>query len=842
MGRAVLRREDWRLLRGEGLFVADIDLPGLAHAAILRSPHAHARLVQVDANAARAQPGVLATLTFHDLGPDAALLPMLVPHAALRPRMPYPLAAEKVLYVGQPVAVVVAEDAYAAEDALELIAVEYEPLPAVTDAEASLEPGAPLLHEGADSNLTAAVTQRVGDPERAFTEADVVLEDTFRFGRLSGQPLETRGVVARYECSKLGDALTLWDSTQSPHTVRRVLAMLLGLPEHAIRVMAPEVGGGFGVKNRFYPEEFLVPYLARRLGRPVRWVEDRRENLLSTYQAREQVHRVTIAARRDGTILGIRDRFTADNGAFSPFGLVVPFNAMTTLPGPYRLRNYLAEMRAAYTNKAPNAPYRAAGRPPAVFVMERTMDLVARHLGLDPAEVRFRNFVRPEEFPYHLGLKDRDGSEVVYDSGDYPTCLRMALDLVDAPAFRREQAAARREGRYLGLGIGCYVESTGRGPFEGATVRVAPSGKVNVLTGATPQGQSHETTLAQLCADRLGVDLDDVTVITGDTAGISLGLGTYASRTAVVAGNAVSAAARAVREKALQVGAVLLETSPDDLEIRHGMIQVRGVPSRQVSLARVAQVVTSPPPAVVFPDSLEPGLEATHYFHPQGNTYANGVHVAVVEVDVETGVVSVLRYAVVHDCGTVINPLVVDGQVHGGVAQGLGNALYEEMIYDSHGQPLTTTFADYLLPTAMEVPSIELAHLETPSPLNPEGIKGAGEGGAMPVPATIANAIDDALAPFGVVVTRMPISPAELRALIKTAGPADSVSSAPQPPERCRPGPLTTIRKGPGDSGATVGESGLGVVSEQRRRPLQDLAAQHIRGVVLSVSTDDEGR
>jgi aerobic carbon-monoxide dehydrogenase large subunit len=770
VGRAVQRKEDARLLRGQGLYVADVDLEGMLHLAVLRSPHAHARVLSVDVQAARQLPGVLAAVSFADL-PDPKRLPMLVPHAQLRPRMPYPLAADRVLYVGEPVAAVVADTSYQAEDALAAIDVEYEPLPAVVDPEAALESDAPLLHAGASDNVAAAVTQEVGDFDTAFQHADQILSYTFRSGRLSGQPLETRGVAARSERTRLGGvSLTVWDSTQSPHTVRRVLADMLGLPMHAIRVIAPEVGGGFGIKNRFYPEEFLVPYLARLLERPVRWIEDRREDLLSSYQAREQVHHVEVAAQSDGTILGLRDRYVVDNGAYSPFGLVVPFNAMTTLPGPYRLRNYRAEMRAAYTNKAPNAPYRAAGRPPAVFVMERVMDLVARQFALDPATVRLKNMIRPDEFPYATGLLDRDGTELTYDSGDYPGCLEDALARLDVAAFREQQSQARQQGRWLGLGIGCYVESTGRGPFEGATVRVQPSGQVLVLTGAAPQGQSHETTLAQLCADRLGVRIEDVTVVTGDTDAISLGIGTFASRTAVVAGNAVSVAAAQVRAKTLRMAALLLEVSPDDLEIEAGVVGVKGAPERTVTLARVAQVLSAPPPAMLFGEGLEPGLEATHYYHPTGNTFAGGVHVATVEVDAATGQVSVLRYIVVHDCGTIINPMVLDGQVVGGVAQGLGNALYEEMVYDpASGQPLTTSLMDYLLPTSMEVPSVEVLHRCTPSPLNPEGIKGAGEGGTMPVPATIANAIDDALAPLGVTVTRVPLSPAALLALIREA-------------------------------------------------------------------------
>lgn len=766
VGRPLTRREDERLLTGAGLYVADVELPGEVHLAVLRSPHAHAIVREVDVSAARTCEGVVAALSFADLGPNVQRLPMLVPHKNLRPRMPYPLADHKVRHVGEPVAVVAAESRYLAEDAVEAIHVEYEVLPPVTNAEAALEPGAPILHEGSDGNLSAWFTQSIGDIERAFKQADVVIEETFEFGRVSGQPMEPRGVVARWERSKLGEALTMWDATQSPHIVRRVLSDMFGLPQQAIRVIAADVGGGFGIKNRFYAEEFLTPFIARLTGRPALWVEDRREDLLTTYQAREQIHHLEIAARRDGTISGIRNRFTADVGAYSPFGLVVPFNSSTTLPGPYKLPAYHVEMRAAYTTKPAMAPYRAAGRPPAVFDIERALDLVARRLGLDPAEVRLRNFVRPEEFPYRTGLIERDGGDIVYDSGNYPECLRQAMELVNVADVRRQQVEARRQGRYIGVGIGCYVESTGRGPFEGATVRVDAKGKVVVATGASPQGQSHETTLAQICADRLGVDIDNVCVVTGDTDAINLGVGTYASRTAVVAGNAVSGAALAVRGKALTAASQLLEASPEDLELQAGEIRVRGVPDRSVSLARVAQVLTAPPPAFTFPPGLEPGLEATTYFHPSANTYANGAHVAVVEVDVETGHVRVLRYGVAHDCGTVINPAVVDGQCVGGVAQGLGNALYEEMLYDEAGQPLTTSYMDYLVPTSMEVPDVDLAHLETPSPLNPEGIKGAGEGGTMPVPAAIANAIDDALAPLGVVVARVPLSPERLRKLI----------------------------------------------------------------------------
>jgi len=662
---------------------------------------------------------------------------------------------------------VVAEDAYLAEDSAEAVVVEYEVLAALASGAQALAPDAPRLHDDLEHNAAVDLQHGTGDVERAFAEADLVIEEQFSVGRISGQPLEPRGCLAHWEDTKLGPTLTLWDSTQSPHTARRVLADIFGLPQQAVRVIAPDVGGGFGIKNRFYQEEAAVAIAAQKLDRPVRWVEDRREDLITTYQARDQVHESAIALRRDGTILGLRDTFIADQGAYTPFGLVVPFNTTTTLPGPYHLPNYDAHMRVAYTSKPPIAPYRAAGRPQGVLVMERLLDLAARALGIDRAEIRFRNMIQPHEFPYDLGLKDRDGTAMVYDSGNHPETLRQALDLIGYKTFAIDQEAARRQGRYLGLGLASYVESTGRGPFEGATVRVEPTGRVMVLTSAAPQGQSHETTLAQICAERLGVAPEAVTVVTGDTSAIPLGLGTYASRTAVVAGNATSQAAAAVREKALRVAAQLLEAAPNDLALDDGEITVRGAPDRSLPLADVARTLSAPPPAFLFPPDLEPGLEATTYFHPEGNAYAGGTHAAIVEVDVETGQVEIHRYVVAHDCGVVINPLVADGQTQGGVAQGIGTALYEEMVYDENAQPLTASYMDYLLPTAMEVPSMSMGHLETPSPLNAEGFKGLGEGGAMPVPAVIANAVADALLPFGVRVGDLPLTPARVLALIE---------------------------------------------------------------------------
>ncbi|HZU04555.1 MAG TPA: xanthine dehydrogenase family protein molybdopterin-binding subunit [Chloroflexota bacterium] len=769
LGAPLPRREDPRFLRGHATFLADLHLPHQLYAAFLRSPLPHARLRHLDLAPARRAPGVVAAFAFSDLAPYAKPIPLLVPHPALRPATPFPLAPDTVRFVGEPVALVVATDPYRAEDALALIDVAYDPLPPLPTPTQATAPTAPRLHPALPDNRAATLRHGFGDLPAAFAQAARVVEATFRLGRVSGQPLEPRGCLAVWEPSKLGPTLTLWDATQSPHTARRLLAALFELPLHAVRVIAPDIGGGFGIKNRFYPEEAAVPIAARLLERPVKWVEDRREDLLTTYQERAQEHRAALALGREGTLLGVRDTVVADQGAYTPFGLVVPYNTTTTLPGPYRLGAYEAALEVVYTTKPAVAPYRAAGRPQAVFVMERLLDLGARALGWDPAELRLRNLIQPHEFPFDRGLRDRDGTPIIYDSGDYPAALRKALELVDYTGFRAEQAAARARGRYLGIGLGCYVEPTGGGPFEGATVRVEPSGRVFVATGACSQGQGHETTLAQLCAARLGVRVEDVVVLTGDTAAIPLGAGTYASRSGVTAGNAVSRAALLVREKALRVAAQLLEAAPADLELVEGRIFVRGAPERSLPLGEVARVLTAPPPAYLFPPDLEPGLEATTYYHPEGNVYSYGTHAAVVEVDVETGVVQVLRYVVAHDCGVVVNPLVAEGQIHGGVVQGIGMALYEEMVYDEYGQPLTTSYMDYLLPTAMEVPPITIGHLETPSPLNPEGIKGLGEGGTMPVPAAIANAVEDALAPFGVRVTELPLTPERVLALLERA-------------------------------------------------------------------------
>ncbi len=784
IGARIARNEDPRLLRGLGCFVDDVSPAGVLHAAVLRSPHAHARLVAIDASRARALPGVRLVLTAADLGALNQPTPLLIPNPNLtHPRTPRPLAGDEVRFVGEPVAFVVADDRYLAEDALAAIDVTWEPLPAVASIAAAIAPGAALVHAGVPGNVAARMVQRVGDPDAAFARAAHVFRERLSIERSCGSPIEARGVVAEHD--PRAGTLRVWSSTQAPLPIKNGLARMFGFPEFKVDVIAPDVGGGFGTKIMlFYPEEILVPFAAIRLGRPVKWTEDRREHLIAASQERGQLHDVEVAVDGDGRILGLRDRFLHDAGAYTPYGIVVPIITSTQLPGPYKLGSYASEFSVVYTTTAMVTPYRGAGRPHGAFVMERVIGRIARELGLEPAEVRRRNFIQPHEFPYDVGLTFQDGGPTRYDSGNYPLGLELTLERIGLADFRRRQAEARAEGRYLGLGLGCYVEGTGIGPYEGAHVRVEPSGKVFVATGLTTQGQGHYTTFAQIAADALGCDPADVTVITGDTRRFNWGAGTFASRALVTGGNAVGIAARKVRDKALRIAAELLEAAPDDLELAGGAVRVRGVPDRAVALGALATVanpiryaygkeaaeaalrLVKPREGAVLAPGEEPGLEAHGYYAPPHATFASGCHAAIVEVDVATGEVKILRYVVQHDCGTVVNPAVVEGQIHGGVAQGIGGALYERIVYDEHGQPLSATFMDFLIPTAMEVPEIEIIHTETPSPLNLLGVKGVGEAGAIPVPALIAEAIDDALAPFGVRVREMPLSPGRLRELI----------------------------------------------------------------------------
>jgi len=785
IGARIPRNEDPRLLRGLGCFVDDINPRGVLHGAGLRSPHAHARITSIDTGRARALPGVHLVLTAAELGALNQPSPLLIPHPGLtHPRTQRPLAVDEVRYAGELVAFVVADDRYVAEDAIGLIDVEYEPLPVVTDLEAAATAASPLVHVDVPENRAARVVQRVGDPDAAFVRAAHILRERLYIERSCGSPIEPRGVLAEYD-ARTGQ-LRVWISTQAPLPIKNGLARIFGLPEFKVDVIAPDTGGGFGTKIMlFYPEEVLVPYVAMRLSRPVKWTEDRLEHFVSASHERGQLHDVEVACDEAGRILGLRDRFLHDAGAYTPYGIVVPLITSTQLPGPYRMRNYQVEFDVLYTNKVMTTPYRGAGRPHGAFVMERVIGLIARELGLEPAEVRRRNFIQPDEFPWDVGLTFQDGGPTRYDSGNYPAGLEMALEAIDAREFRAQQAAARTQGRYRGLGIACYVEGTGIGPYEGAHVRVEPSGKVFVATGLTTQGQGHQTTFAQIAAEALGCQPGDVTVVTGDTGRFNWGAGTFASRALVTSGNAVAVAARKVREKALRLAADLLEASPGDLELVDGVARVKGVPGRQLTLGALATVanpiryaygkeaaeaalrLVKPRQGAVLGEDEEPGLEARGYYAPPQATFASGCHAAIVEVDVETGQVTFEKYVVQHDCGTVVNPTIVEGQIHGGVAQGIGGALYEKLTYDENGQLLAGSFMDFLMPTAVEVPDITIVHLETPSPLNPLGVKGVGEAGAIPVPALVAEAVDDALAPLGVRVREMPLNPTRILELIE---------------------------------------------------------------------------
>jgi len=770
VGRSLLRREDRRLLSGRGQFIADLELPRMLHAVFIRSPVAHARIRSIDLSPAAAAPGVALALSGGDLVrllpplPDTQLsLPSKwtsrVQHEFHNPQQPG-LAHDKVRHVGEAIAVIVAESRYAAEDAAALVTLALEELPAVVNAEAALTPDAPLIHEHLQTNLFGAFSIAKGDVTEALARAPHRLQRRFYHHRYAAMPIECRGVVAVHDPRT--DSITIWSATQVVHWVRREVAAILGMPEARVRCLALDVGGGFGVKGHVYPEDLVIPFLARRLGRPVRWLEDRHEHLSCSAHSRDQLHDVEIGFDNDGHILALRDNFIVDCGAWNPIGGGVPYNTAAHLTGPYKIEHLAVSARTAATNKVPNTAYRGAGRPEAVFAMERIIDLVAGRLGLEPAEVRRRNMVRADEMPYRAGILYRDGEPIIYDSGDYPGGLQKALDAIGGvAAFRQRQREPRQHGRYLGLGIGCYVEGTGVGPFEGATVRIDPSGKVYVSSGASSQGQGMETIFAQLVADMWKIAPDDVIISLADTAAIPIGSGTFASRSTVTLSAAIHYASEPLRQKAFAIAANLLECAPADLELRDGGIGVVGVPGASVSLAKVAQAAR-PGWDHGRPQGVEAGLEETHYWEPQTVTWSYAAHVAIVEVDPEVGHVKIEKYVIAHDCGVVVNPLLVEGQIAGGTAQGMGGILLEEIAYDAEGQLLTGSLMDYLVPTANDIPDMQMIHQHSPSPLNPLGVKGVGEGGAVAPPAAIANAICDALAPFGVEFNTTPIKPEQI--------------------------------------------------------------------------------
>ncbi len=764
IGSSPRRKEDIRLLTGAGRFTDDIARANAARLGVVRSVHAHARILGVELTAARKQPGVLAAWSAADLGAIGRTIPAAWggSHKG-RPFAVPLLAAERVRYVGEAVAVVVAEDAYRLADALETVAVRYEPLPALASTDAALAATA-RVHEGWTDNSTLPVGATIGDAAAGFARAEVVVGGRFRHPRLAAAPIEPRGALAWRDPES--GTLTIWASIQNPYRLRDAIAVTLGLSAESVRVLVPDVGGGFGPKGDIYPDEILVAAAALRLGRAVRWIEGRREDFMTLGHDREQAHEARLGLTRDGRIVALETSFVADVGAYPAQGDGLTLNTVNHLPGPYRVPAYRASGKSVVTTKMANAAYRAAGRPEAVFVMERLMDLAARRLGLDPAELRRRNLVRAEEMPYRPGLTYQDGVAMTYDPGDFPSAFERALTLLDYDGWRRRQKAQAASARRIGVGVACYAQGTGLGPYEGATVRVDPSGKVYVMVGVAAQGQGHATTLAQVAATELGAAFDDVIVVGGDTERVPIGMGTGGSRVMVNTGPAVAGAAREVRGKAARVAAELLECAVEDVRIEASRAFVTGLPDRALPLGRLAHVAVK---SRALRGTADPTLNACTYFYPDTVTWAFGVQAAAVEVDVDTGATRLAAYAIVHDPGRAINPAIVEGQLQGGAAQGIAAGLLEEIVYDSEGQLLTGSLMDYALPRADVLPPLAVALDEHRSTINPLGAKGVGESGAIGGAAAIANAIEDAVADLGVTIREIPVTPARLWTLLTAA-------------------------------------------------------------------------
>jgi carbon-monoxide dehydrogenase large subunit len=774
-GARVARLEDPALLTGRGSFVDDLKFPDMLHACFVRSPHAHALIHTIDSTAALALPGVHAVLTADDLPAPMGRerMPMLVPNPAIAAVLTqHCLAREEVCYVGQTVAVVLADNRYIAEDAVALVAVDYEVLPAASDCREAEKADTPRTHTTLGTNTAGKFCMAYGDPDAAFASAPHVFTEEIWQHRGGGMALEARAVVANPDAT--ADHITVWSATQTPHICRRMLADLLDRDLESIRVIAPDVGGGFGPKAIFYAEEAVIPAAALKLRRPVKWTEDRREHFLCATQERDQFWTVSIAVDDQGKILGVRGTLLHDTGAFVPWGIIMPYIAAATMPGPYVIPHYALDVRVVLTNKVATTPVRGAGRPQAVFAMERLMDRVAHELKLDPAEVRFRNFIQPQQMPYAVGLTFRDGKPLVYDSGDYPQAQAEALRLIDYAGFRERKSAARAQGRFIGIGIGNYVEGTGLGPFEGVTVRVLPNGKVAVATGATNQGQGTRTTLTQIVADHVGCRMDDIVMTVGDTAAIAQGIGAFASRQAVNAGSSATIAGGAVRVQIVKLAAQTLGVTEDDIDVEDGVAIARVGNRPSLTFRELARLAQGMPGFSLAPGQT-PGLEHTAYFAPPQASYCSGTHIAEVEVDPMIGAVKIVNYVVAHDSGNIINPMIVDGQIQGGVAHGIGNALFEWMRYDEQAQPLTTTFADYLIPSATEVPACRIAHIESATPLNPLGVKGAGEGGTIPAAAAIVAAIENALSEFNVHFSETPLMPDRIVDALRAAGAYDTL-------------------------------------------------------------------
>ena len=774
------------MLRGAARFVDDIHMPSMTHAAFLRSPVAHGRVRRLDLDHARRTPGVVAAFGPAELAPLLAYprLQTALPSAAYRQSRDRPvLAGEETCHVGEPLALVVGESRYAAEDGAAAIGLDLETLPAAADCRDALAPDAAPVHSGAADNLLAAYEIGYGDVDAAFAAAAHRIPVSLRQHKGLGLAIECRGAVAAPDPST--DMLSVWLSSQAPHGALRVLVEMLGREEDRIAVRAPDIGGGFGPKLVVYPEDVAVAAAALALGRPVKWIEDRREHFVATTQERDQYWDLEAAADAEGRLLGLRGRLIHDHGAYTARGLNLSHNAASVVPGPYHLPAYRLEVRVALTNKVPTSPVRGAGHPQGTFAMERVLDRIADRLGLAPEETRRRNLIALADMPYERALTARSGAPVVLDSGDYPACQAAAVDLADYPRFRARQRAARAAGRHLGIGLANYVKGTGRGPFEAVTLRIVPSGKVSLYTGATAIGQGTRTMLAQIAAEPLGMAPADLRVIAGDSTVSATGIGASASRQAVNAGSSARLAAEALADRVRRLAAGRLETAPEDIELAAGRARVRGAAALSVGFGELANAVYGTP-GYALPQGARPGLEESAAPVFDALTYANGCHACEVEVDAETGRIAVLRYIVVHDCGRMVNPMIVDGQIAGGVVHGLGNALLERMVFDSDAQPLTATLADYAAAGATTVPRIAIRHIESPSDHNPLGIKGVGESGTVPAAAAVAAAVEDALRPYGIQVSEVPIDTAALASKIaaaraaKGAGPAARRRRHPQ--------------------------------------------------------------
>ncbi|HZX68015.1 MAG TPA: molybdopterin cofactor-binding domain-containing protein [Candidatus Elarobacter sp.] len=762
VGARIRRREDPRLITGRATYVDDVKQVGTTFAAFVRSPHGHAKLLRVDASRAKAHPGVLAVYTGDDLHHAHNLkssLPVAHKIPDLKTPPHYVLAIDEVRFVGEPIAVVVADSAYTARDATELIEVEYAPLPVVIDAEKAAN-GPPFVHESLGTNVAFTFPFSAGDPDAAFAAADVKVKQRIVNQRVAPVPIEPRSMVANYDAGM--QQLTMYSATQIPHLLRTQLAVVLGLPENKIRVIAPEVGGGFGAKLNVYAEEAVIGWVAMQLERPVKYIETRSESFQAMIHGRDQIDDIEVAAMRDGTITALRVKIYANLGAYHQLLTpVVPVLTLLMANGCYRFSNVAVTVIGAFTNTMSTDAYRGAGRPEATFFVERALDLVALKLGMDPAEVRRKNFIAKSSFPYTTA------TGLTYDSGDYETTMDKALAAADYAGLRKRQAELRKQGRYLGIGLSTYVEVCGMGPsaampaagWDSATVRVEPTGSITVLTGVSPHGQGEETTFAQIVADELGVPIDHVSVVHGDTDKVQYGVGTFGSRGTAVGGSALKLAIETIQAKAVKIAAHQWEANPDDVEYRNGKMQVKGDPSKSMTTAEAGFLAFM---GDKLPPGLEPGLDATRRFEPPNFVFPFGTHICVVEIDAQTGQVSVEKYLAIDDCGRLINPMIAEGQVHGGIAQGLSQALFEEVIYDDNGQLLTGTLMDYAIPHAEQVPHYELDHTVTPTTVNPLGIKGIGEAGTIGSTPAVANAVIDALAPFGVVHIDMPLKPEKL--------------------------------------------------------------------------------